>query len=75
MLFDIYGRLKLQILREDGSWVAYRIEPGKRMKWPTLAIPTSLDAAELPEYLDDLYHEMARPGQSVRRIDDVADGK
>jgi hypothetical protein len=75
VLFNIHGRLKLEILREDGGWVAYRIEPGKRMKWPELAIPASLSAAELPEYLDDLYHEMARPEQSVRQIDEVPKGK
>ena len=68
MLFDVYGRIRLEILREADGWVAYRIEPGKRIKLPELAIPASLSAAELPVYLDDLYHEMAKPGQSVRQM-------
>ena len=69
MLFDIYGRFKLEVLREADGWVAYRVEPGKKMKFPELAIPASLSAEEVAEYLDDLYHEMAKPNQTVQRID------
>ena len=69
MLFDIYGRFRLEILREADGLVAYRIEPGKRIKVPELGFPTSLSDGEVAAFLDDLYHEMARPNQVVRRID------
>jgi len=66
--FDIFGRFKLEVVREQDQWVAYRLEPGKRMKVPELAIPAMLEPLEIAEYLDDLYHEMAKPGQVVREI-------
>ena len=72
MLFEVYGRFRLDILRQDDGWVAYRVEPGKRIKLPELAIPASLEGRVLPEYLDDLYHGMSRPGETVRRIDEPA---
>ena len=75
MLFDIYGRFRLEILREADGWLAYRIEPGKRMKFPELAIPAALSAEELAGYLDDLYHEAAKPGEVVRRVDVEARGR
>ena len=68
MKFDIFGRFKLEVVREQDQWVAYRLEPGKRMKVPELAIPAMLEPLEIAEYLDDLYHEMAKPGQVVREI-------
>ena len=63
---DVYGRFQLEILRENERWVAYRLEPGKRIKLADLVIPADLDASEVAEFLDDLYHEMSKPGQSVR---------
>jgi hypothetical protein len=66
MRVDVYGRFKLEILRENERWVAYRLEPGKRIKVPELAIPAGLEVNEVAQFLDDLYHEMSRPGQSIR---------
>ena len=67
--FDVFGRLQLDVVREGGLWVAYRLDLGKRMKLNELAIPPNLDASEIGTYLDDLYHEMGRPGQVVREIE------
>ena len=69
MLFEIYGRFRLEVLREANGLVAYRIEPGKRIKLPELGFPASLGDEEIAAFLDDLYHEMAKPNQAVRRID------
>ena len=66
--FDIFGRLKLEVVRDQDQWVAYRLDLGKRVKVPELAIPSMLEPSEIAEYLDDLYHEMAKPGQVVREI-------
>ena len=63
---DVYGRFQLDIARENERWVAYRLEPGKRIRLTELAIPSSLEADEIAQFLDDLYHEMSGPGQSVR---------
>jgi hypothetical protein len=36
--------------------------------WRELVIPSTLEGSEIATYLDDLYHEMARPGQIVREL-------
>jgi len=66
MRVDVYGRYQLEILRENERWVAYRLDPGKRVKLADLAIPADLDVNEVAQFLDDLYHEMSKPGQSIR---------
>ena len=69
MKFDVFGRFQLEVAREDGRWVAYKLALGKRVRWPELAIPSTLASSlEISTYLDDLYHEMAGPGQSVREF-------
>lgn len=69
MRFDVYGRFQLEVCREAGHWVAYRIAPGRRIKINDLVIPEDIrTAAEVARYLDDLYHEAARPGRSVSVI-------
>jgi len=65
---DIYGRFRLEIAREGERWVAYKLDSGKRLKQPTLIIPSTLAASEIATYLDDLYHEMAKPGDRVTEI-------
>ncbi|HEY7888911.1 MAG TPA: hypothetical protein VIC29_11880 [Steroidobacteraceae bacterium] len=66
MKFDVYGRFRIEVRRENGQWVAYRIAPGKRVRINNLAIPEEIQTpAEIARYLDDLYHEAARPGRSV----------
>lgn len=67
MKFDIYRRFQLVILREDDQWVVYDAQPGKRVR-NNLVIPADVAADELPAYLDDIYHELARPGDTVTLV-------
>ena len=70
MKFDVYGRFQIEVRREADDWIAYRIALGKRTRL-NLAIPGEIRTAqEIACYLDDLYHEAARPGQSVSVITD-----
>jgi hypothetical protein len=70
--FDVYGRFQVEVRREADQWVAYRIALGKRARINNLAIPGELQTAqEIARYLDDLYHEAARPGESVSVITDT----
>lgn len=66
MRVDVYGRFQLEIVREGDRWAAFRLDCGKRMRLPELAIPAHLEEQEIAEFLDDLYHEASKPGQSVR---------
>ena len=69
MKVDVYERFQLDVVREGERWVVYRLEPGKRILWNELVIPSTLAANEICEYLDDLYHESAKPGQRVRELE------
>lgn len=66
--FDIYGRFVLAIRREHGRWAAYRLGNGTRRPESTLVLPDELTEAELPTYLDDIYHEYAVAGRVIRRL-------
>lgn len=65
MKLDIYGRFRLDVQRENDSWVVYRLDLGKRVKVDDFVIPSTLGPAEIATYLDDLFHELAGPRQSV----------
>ena len=48
-----------------------RLAPGRRMRITEFAIPGEIQTShEIARYLDDLYHEAARPGQSISLIPD-----
>jgi hypothetical protein len=68
MKFDIYGRYQLDIVRSKDSWIILRVEEGKRRPETDMIIPASVTENDLMEYLEDLLHELARPGQRIRRI-------
>ncbi|WP_312518430.1 hypothetical protein [Massilia sp.] len=70
MRFNIYKRFQLDILREDGTWVVYRVDAGKRVRMEELVVPPELAADELAVYLDGLFHELAGFGQQVERVPD-----
>ena len=68
MKFDVYGRFTLEVLRENDAWVAYNLGLGARTREDEIVIPSSLGAEEIAEYLDDLFHELASIGQTVRLL-------
>jgi hypothetical protein len=74
MIFDVYGRFQIEVLKTPGGWAAYRSSPGLRVPYPDLVFPAGLDDSELERFLDDHFHEYARPGQAVRRVVAQADG-
>jgi len=65
MRFNIYGRFRLEVRREQGRWMAYRLTSGTRVPEDELVIPAELAEDELAIYLDDIFHELAGPGQSL----------
>lgn len=69
MRFDIYGRQQLDVVRDDDRWNVYELSAGTRVLLNDVIIPPDVDEAGLSTFLDDLFHELARPGQTVRRID------
>ncbi len=65
MRFNIYNRFQLEIVREGAAWVCYQTGAGKRVRAAGIVVPPELAADDLAEYLDDIYHELGRPGDTV----------
>jgi hypothetical protein len=67
--FDIYGRFQLEVLREKGRWSVYRLTPGKRTRVHDFIIPPEVEPNEVARFLDDVFHESAVPGKTVRLLE------
>ena len=68
MRFDIYGRDELDVILDGDRWKVYALGDGKRTLRSDVVIPAEVTENEIATYLDDLFHEAARPGQTIRRI-------
>ena len=66
--FNVFGRIFL-IRREGGLWQAYALgADGKRLP-AGFVVPELIEEAEMEQYLFDLFHESATPGNgNVRRL-------
>jgi hypothetical protein len=69
MKFDVYGRFVVEVIRRGEDWEVYRIEQGKRVRMREAAIPSEMSADQIPYFLDDLWHESASPGKTIRGLD------
>ena len=70
MKFNIYGRFRVDVRRENDAWAVYRAAPGKRVPFEDVVIPPDVAAAELATYLDDIFHEYAGHGDTVDPLPD-----
>lgn len=68
MLFDVYGRFQLSIERSGETFIAYRQGGGVRRRDTDIVFPLGITEDELTVYLDDLFHEYASPGASIRKL-------
>ena len=69
MKFDIYGRFVIELVREHDQWAIYRVGQGVRRREDGIALPPELTPAEIAGMLDDFFHELAKPGDEIRRLD------
>lgn len=70
MRFDLYGRYVPIVEKHDGRWRVLEVgNDGKRGLRDDVVIPSDLSPDDIAQYLDDLFHESARPGARVRRIE------
>jgi hypothetical protein len=69
MKFDIYGRFIIEVVRVDGGWKVYRTSQGRKVEMNDVAIPADAAMERIPYYLEDLWHESAAPGKTIRRVD------
>ena len=48
--------------------MVFSVTEGKRAPLDHVLIPPHVKEEELSTYLDDLFHELARPGRTIRRV-------
>lgn len=65
MRFNIFGRFQLDVEREGEAWVAYRVAGEGRRPEREIGIPSHLEGGEVEEFLADIFHELAEPGDTV----------
>jgi hypothetical protein len=68
MRFDIYGQRQLDVIRDGMGWKVYEVGAGTRVLLNDVIIPADVDENDISTFLDDLFHELARPGKTIRRI-------
>ena len=68
MRFGVYGHYELEIVRELSEWKVFKLGVGTRVPLNDVAIPADMQQHEIAPYLDDLFHELAKPGQIIRRV-------
>lgn len=68
MRFSIYGRYEVDVERRGDRWVVFRRGVGTRREDSRIVVPADLQEDDLVRHLDDLLHEEAIPGRSIRRI-------
>ncbi len=70
MRFDVYGRFVLDVTRRNGAFVVLQVgDDGKRRLREDIVLDPDLADAQVAHALDDLLHELAKPGARVVRID------
>ena len=60
LIYDVFGR-HIGVQREDERWQVFRVDLGGRrfFRQYGVIIPDDLTEAEIPGWLDDIYHEAA----------------
>ena len=70
MRFDVFGTL-MAVEKRAGEWRVYTIGGDGKRSPANVTIPEFVTEAELAQFLDDLFHEAARPHhRSVTRLPD-----
>ena len=66
--FNVFGRIVL-IRREGDLWQAYAVGADGKRSPAGFVVPAFVKEAELEQFLYDLFHESATPGNGdVRRV-------
>jgi hypothetical protein len=68
MRFSIYGRFLLDVERENGVWITYRVSEGRRVKVSDFIITSDVEEKDFPQFLDDIFHELSGPGDAITTV-------
>lgn len=61
--FNVFGRIIL-IEKDGGAWRAFYPGMDGKKRSADFIIPNDVDESELAQYLGDIFHENARPGNA-----------
>jgi hypothetical protein len=66
--FNVFGRI-VAIQRDGSTWQAYAVGADGKRSRAAFIVPDFVEEDEIEQYLFDLFHESATPGNGdVRRI-------
>lgn len=60
MKLNVYGK-KIEVSRENDSWIVYELGEGKKSLWNNMYIPGEYTESEVITFLEDLFRERATP--------------
>ncbi|NHC43670.1 DUF7661 family protein [Motilibacter aurantiacus] len=66
--FDVYGRLRLEIVRDGGQWRVYRLGDGTRRPDPDVVIAPEVSEDRLLDVLAAEFSGYGEPGRTIRRL-------
>lgn len=66
MKFNIYGRRKFEVRRENDGWEVYRQPETGTAVDPFIS--SVLETEDSATYLDDIYYELAGPGHDNKLL-------
>jgi hypothetical protein len=69
-LFDVYGRFRIRVTRSGDRWAVHELgsEGKQRVRYDVL-IPDDAAESEIPGFLEAAFHEAARPGDCITRLE------
>jgi hypothetical protein len=66
--FLVYG-VAIAVVERPGGWSTFVLGPDGKRRPAGIVVPGFIEADELAQYLADLLHELARPGNTtVKRL-------
>jgi hypothetical protein len=66
MKFNIYGRRKLEVRRENDAWEVYGAPESSPVVEPFIS--SVLETEDSATYIDDIYYELAGTGMDSKRL-------
>ncbi len=69
LVFEVYRLFVVHAERAGDGWRLLRVGADGKRGLLDAVVPPGLAAADLAGYLDELFHELASPGDAVRRVD------
>ena len=68
MKYNVYGKFKVEVVRQRDVWQVFRIGQGVKRPEPDVHINPDASESEILVALDDAFHEWSVPDTSIEEI-------